>query len=98
MLFLAVTTAVYGRVSDLVGVRLPLTVGIGLMTAGALVAAFAPSYNVLLVARMFQGAGAAAVPTLGIAVLSARYDGEVRGLALGRLAGMAASVSCSGRS
>ena len=45
---------------------------------------------------MFQGAGAAAIPTLGVALLSARYDGEVRGLALGRLAGMAAAVSCLG--
>lgn len=96
VLFLAVTTAIYGRVSDLVGVRLPLIVGIGLMSTGALVAAVAPTYDVLLVARMFQGAGAAAVPTLGIAVLSVRYDGEIRGLALGRLAGMAAAVSCLG--
>ena len=96
VLFLAVTTAIYGRVSDLVGVRLPLIVGIGLMSTGALVAAVAPTYDVLLVARMFQGAGAAAVPTLGIAVLSGRYDGEIRGLALGRLAGMAAAVSCLG--
>lgn len=96
VLMLAVTTAVYGRVSDLVGVRLPLVVGIGLMTAGALVAALAPTYDVLLVARLFQGAGAAAVPTLGVAVLSARYGGEVRGLAFGRLAGMAAAVSCLG--
>lgn len=96
VLFLAVTTAVYGRVSDLLGVRVPLIFGIGLMTAGALVAALAPSFDVLLVGRIFQGAGAAAVPTLGIAVLSVRYDGEVRGLALGRLAGMAASVSCLG--
>lgn len=95
-LMLAVTTAVYGRVSDLVGVRLPLMVGIGLMTAGALVAALAPSYGVLLVARMLQGAGAAAVPTLGVALLSRRYDGATRGLALGRLAGMAAAVSCLG--
>ena len=66
-LMLAVTTAVYGRVSDLVGVRIPLLVGIGLMTAGALVAALAPTFGVLLVARLFQGAGAAAVPTLGVA-------------------------------
>lgn len=95
-LMLAVTTAVYGRVSDLVGVRLPLAVGIGLMTGGALVAALAPTYDVLLVARLFQGAGAAAVPTLGVAVLSARYDGEIRGLAFGRLAGTAAAVSCLG--
>ena len=96
VLMLAVTTAVYGRVSDLVGVRLPLAVGIGLMTGGALVAALAPTYDVLLVARLFQGAGAAAVPTLGVAVLSARYDGEIRGLAFGRLAGTAAAVSCLG--
>ncbi|HEU4810991.1 MAG TPA: MFS transporter, partial [Nocardioides sp.] len=95
-LMLAVTTAVYGRVSDLVGVRLPLAVGIGLMTGGALVAALAPTYDVLLVARLFQGAGAAAVPTLGVAVLSARYEGEIRGLAFGRLAGTAAAVSCLG--
>ncbi|MBA3782501.1 MAG: MFS transporter [Nocardioides sp.] len=95
-LMLAVTTAVYGRVSDLVGVRIPLMVGIGLMTGGALVAAFAPTYSVLLVARLLQGAGAAAVPTLGVAVLSARYAGPVRGLALGRLAATAAAVSCMG--
>jgi MFS family permease len=96
VLMLAVTTAVYGRVSDLVGIRLPLIFGVGLMVAGALVAAFAPNFGTLLVARMFQGAGAAAIPTLGVALLSNRYDGEVRGLALGRLAGMAAAVSCLG--
>lgn len=95
-LMLAVTTAVYGRVSDLVGIRTPLLVGIGLMATGALVAALAPSFPVLLVARLFQGAGAAAVPTLGVAVLSGRYEGSDRGLALGRLAGTAAAVSCLG--
>ena len=96
VLMLAVTTAVYGRVSDLVGVRLPLVFGITLMTVGALAAALAPTFEVLLVARLFQGAGAAAVPTLGVAALSARYDGSVRGLALGRLAGTAAAISCLG--
>ena len=96
VLFLAVTTAVYGRVSDLVGVRWPMLVGVTLMTVGALTAALAPTFSVLLVARLVQGAGAAAVPTLGVAVLSARYDGAVRGLALGRLAAVAASLSCLG--
>ncbi|WP_372727796.1 MFS transporter [Nocardioides sp.] len=95
-LMLAVTTAVYGRISDLVGIRLPLMVGIGLMVGGALVAALAPTYGVLLVARLFQGAGAAAIPTLGVAVLSARYEGADRGLAFGRLAGTAAAISCLG--
>jgi len=96
VLMLAVTTAVYGRVSDLVGIRLPLLVGISMMTGGALVAALAPTYGVLLTARLFQGAGAAAIPTLGVAILSNRYQGEMRGLALGRLAGFAAAITCFG--
>lgn len=90
VLMLAVTTAVYGRVSDLLGTRIPLLIGLGLMASGALMAALAPSFSVL------QGAGAAAVPTLGVAIINGRYAGGVRGLALGRLAAMAASVSCLG--
>ncbi len=96
VLMLAVTTALYGRISDLVGVRAPLLAGLVLMSVGALVAAMAPTFEVLLGARLVQGAGAAAVPTLGVAVLSARYSGEIRGLAFGRLAGTAAAVSCLG--
>ena len=96
VLMLAVTTAVYGRVSDLVGVRAPLLAGLVLMSVGALVAALAPSYGALLAARVLQGAGAAAVPTLGVTILSHRYEGSVRGLAFGRLAGTAAAVSCLG--
>ncbi len=96
VLMLAVTTAVYGRVSDLVGIRLPLLVGLALMTGGALVAALAPTYGVLLTARLFQGAGAAAIPTLGVAILSNRFHGELRGVALGRLAGVAAAITCLG--
>ena len=96
VLMLAVTTAVYGRISDLVGVRAPLLAGLVLMSVGALVAALAPTFGVLLSARVLQGAGAAAVPTLGVAILSARYQGRVRGLAFGRLAGTAAAISCLG--
>lgn len=96
VLMLAVTTAVYGRVSDLVGIRLPLLVGVSLMTVGALAGALAPSFGVLLVARVLQGAGAAAVPTLGVAMVSELFSGPAKGAALGRVAGMAAAVSCLG--
>ena len=95
-LMLAVATAVYGRISDLVGVRLPLVVGVALMSVGALAGALAPNFGTLLVARIVQGAGAAAVPTLGVAIVSARYTGSVRVLALGRIAGVAAALSCLG--
>ncbi|WP_300645772.1 MFS transporter [Nocardioides sp.] len=95
-LLLAVTTAVHGRISDLVGVRTPLLVGVALMAGGAVAAALAPTYPLLLLARLLQGAGAAAVPVLGVAALSARYDGAVRNLALGRLAGWSAVVASLG--
>ena len=95
-LMLAVATAVYGRVADLAGIRLPLLVGVGLMTGGAVLGAFAPSFPVLIGARLLQGLGAAAVPTLGMAIVSARYEGSVRTAALGRVAGMAAAVSALG--
>ena len=95
-LMLAIATAVYGRVSDLVGIRLPLLVGVVLMATGALLGALAPSFGVLLAARVLQGAGAAAVPTLGVAVISSRYDGSVKAAALGRVAGLAAAVGCLG--
>ena len=95
-LMLAVATAVYGRVSDLVGQRLPLLVGVTLMTLGALAGALAPNFGVLLGARIVQGAGAAAVPTLGVAIVTARFSGRARGVALGKVAGIAAAVSCLG--
>ena len=96
VLTLGVATAVYGRVADLVGPRLPMLVGLGLMTFGALLAALAPTFGVHLVARLFQGAGAAAVPTLGATIITTRYVGEVRSAALLRLAGVTAAGSCLG--
>lgn len=95
-LMLAVATAVYGRVSDLVGIRAPLLFGVGLMTFGAILGAFAPSFTVLLVGRLLQGAGASAVPTLGVAIVSSRYSGRLRTSALGTVAGLTAAVSCVG--
>ena len=95
-LMLAVATALYGRIADLAGIRLPLVVGVGLMAAGAVLGAFAPTYELLLAARLLQGAGAAAVPVLGMAIVSARYQGGVRATALGKVAGTAAAVGALG--
>lgn len=95
-LTLAVTTALHGRIADLVGIRLPFVVGVCLMATGALVSAVAPSLGVLLAARLLQGAGAAAIPVLATDLLSHRLDGPVRSEALGRLAGMAGALSALG--
>jgi MFS family permease len=95
-LALAVTTAVYGRVADVVGIRKPLIAGVLLMSAGAALAAAAPSLPLLLVGRLIQGAGAGAVPVLATALISARYAGVARGAALGRMAGASAAISALG--
>ncbi|MBA3574236.1 MAG: MFS transporter, partial [Pseudonocardiales bacterium] len=93
---LAVLTAVHGRIADIIGVRGPLVVGVLLMAAGAVVAATAPTFGVLVAGRVLQGIGAAAVPVLGMALISARWDGVARAGALGRVTGAAAVLSSLG--
>lgn len=93
---LAVATPMHGRIADAVGIRLPLLGGAALLAAGALGAAAAPNLPLLLVARILQGLGAAAIPVLAAALLSARLGGTRRRAALGRLAGTSATLSALG--
>jgi MFS family permease len=75
---LAVATATHGRLGDMLGIRLPLCVGVATMGVGAVAAALAPSFPVLMGARVLQGIGAAAVPVLATALVSARWSGAER--------------------
>jgi MFS family permease len=93
---LAVLTAVHGRIADIVGIRAPLVIGVLLMATGALIAATAPTFALLVAGRIVQGVGAAAVPVLGMALISTRWDGATRARALGRLTGAAALLSSLG--
>jgi MFS family permease len=93
---LAVATATHGRLGDMLGIRLPLCVGVATMGVGAVAAALAPSFPVLMGARVLQGIGAAAVPVLATALVSARWSGAEQASALGRIAGVAATLSAFG--
>jgi MFS family permease len=93
---LAVATPTHGRLADMVGIRLPLVVGVVAMAGGAVAAALAPNLPLLLAARVVQGAGAAAVPVLATALVSARWSGDQRGAALGRIAGVSATLAALG--
>lgn len=93
---LAVGTALYGRAADNAGVRTPLAIGVVLLSAGALVAALSPSYPMLILARLLQGAGAGAAPVLTLAAIRVKYDGATRSAALGHLAGTAVAVTALG--
>lgn len=80
----AASTAVFGRVADVVGPRTPFLVGGALLAAGAVVSAAAPDFVVLVLGRLLQGLGAGAIPVLTSTVLSARFAGRDRAVALGR--------------
>ncbi|MDF2825066.1 MAG: major facilitator superfamily 1 [Mycobacterium sp.] len=93
---LGVAAAVYGRAADAYGIRRALLVGVSLMALGAVLAALSTSFVMLLCARLIQGAGASSVPVLVVALISARFDGPLRGAGLARLTGTAVTVGASG--
>lgn len=96
VLVLSVCTALYGRLADLHGIRKPLAVGTLLLAAGSVLAALAPTFGVLLVARAIQGLGAASMPSLLTAAVERSYTGEVRNRALAAVTGIAIAVGSIG--
>lgn len=86
-----VTMAAYGRIADLVGLRLPLTVGTIVMSIGALVAAFASDFGILIVGRVLQGLGGAAVPVLGVAIVTSFNDYKLKTTGLALVTGLSSA-------
>ncbi len=72
---LALGQVVYGPVSDALGRRLPIFVGLGLFIAACAAAAFAPSIGALIAARFFQGLGAAATAVIPMAMIRDQHTG-----------------------
>ena len=66
----------YGPASDRFGRKPVLLVGLGIYTAAAVIALFAPSLSVLLFARALQGFGSAAGIVLGRAILRDTHSGD----------------------
>ncbi|MGO4243759.1 MFS transporter, partial [Janibacter sp. RAF20_2_2] len=67
-LALAVGSAVCGRLGDLLGIRLPLLVGLAIMVTAASAGALVDSLPALVVTRTLQGLGASAAPALTLAL------------------------------
>ena len=79
----AVGTALWGGISRRIGLGPSLAIGAGLVAVGSLAAAFAPNLLVLIAARLVQGAGAGAIPTLGTTLVARNFHGPDRARALG---------------
>jgi EmrB/QacA subfamily drug resistance transporter len=79
----AVLLITAAAVGDRYGRRRFYAIGLGLFAAASAASALAPSVGFLIAARAVQGAGAALVMTLGLALLSAAFPPEKRGAAIG---------------
>jgi MFS transporter, DHA1 family, multidrug resistance protein len=81
---LATGQLIYGPLSDGLGRRLMLMIGLGLYAVAGLVAAAAPNVHTLIVARLFQALGGCAGLALGRAIVrdTAGPEDAVRDLAL----------------
>ncbi|MET4077691.1 MFS transporter [Janibacter sp. UYMM211] len=95
-LALAVGSAVYGRLGDILGIRGPLVVGIAIMVTAACAGALTDSLPALVAARALQGLGAAAVPALTLAAVQAVFEGDSRARAMATYAAVGATVNALG--
>jgi EmrB/QacA subfamily drug resistance transporter len=92
----AVLLLTAAAVGDRLGRRRVFATGLGLFTAASVASALAPGIGVLIAARAFQGAGAAMVMPLTLAIVSAAYPPERRGAAIGILMGVTGLAVASG--
>ncbi|MEU8744900.1 MFS transporter [Streptomyces sp. BPPL-273] len=83
MVAMGALTQIVGSLSDRWGRRPLFLAGITVFTVASLAATMAPTLLWLNAARVVQGAGAAAIMVNGIPLLSDRYSGEERNLAIG---------------
>src|SRR3954469_2655984 len=81
---------------DRYGRRNLYALGLGLFTAASAACALAPNVGLLIVARAVQGAGSALLVPLGLALLSAAFPPERRGVAIGMFSAITGLAVASG--
>jgi predicted MFS family arabinose efflux permease len=86
LLVLSVGIPLYGRISDFFGLRRVFSAALVLFAAGSLVCALAPSLPVLVLGRIAQGTGAAAIPALSVVAVTRVMPPGERGGAVGLMA------------
>jgi len=82
LLSFAVLMMTAAALGDRLGRRRLFTAGLALFATASAVCALAPDVNWLIAGRAVQGAGAALVMPLGLAMLSAAFPPERRGAAM----------------
>src|SRR6266508_6579653 len=79
-----------GKLADLFGRRLIFVAGIAVFTLSSLMCGFAESGSSLITWRIVQGVGAALMNPATLAIISATFPPQQRGMAIGIWAGVSA--------
>ncbi|ATX62884.1 MFS transporter [Yersinia hibernica] len=97
---LAITTSAIsiGRMGDIIDKRQLLKLGVALFTAASVGCAFAPTIGILIIARILQGLGAAAMMTLTLALVGETVSQGKTGRAMGILGTVSAIGTALGPS
>ncbi|PPB13146.1 tetracycline resistance MFS efflux pump [Brevibacillus laterosporus] len=91
MIAFAIGSAVYGKISDMYGVKKLLIIGLLIYSGGSLFGLLAQAYfPAVIVARAIQGAGASAVPAIFMMIVARYINAESRGRAFGMIGSMVA--------
>lgn len=78
----AISSITYSRLSDYVPIRRLVVIGLLLFGLAAIVGLFADSFLVLLIVRIVQAAGAGAIPSLSLVLISRYVPMDRRGAAM----------------
>ncbi len=95
-LFLSALILVGGALGDLYGRRRMFSIGIVIFALSSIACGLAASPAQLIIARCIQGVGGAIATPGSLALLSAAYEGEARGRAIGMWSGFSALTSAVG--
>ncbi|GED16997.1 MFS transporter [Aneurinibacillus migulanus] len=82
----AIGSITYGKLADLFPVRRLVTIGLSIFSLGSVLGFFASAYWLVIMARIVQASGAAAIPALGMIVATKYFPAERRGYVLGYIA------------
>ena len=95
-LFLSALILVGGALGDLYGRRRMFSIGIVIFALSSIACGLAANPTQLIIARCIQGVGGAIATPGSLALLSAAYEGEARGRAIGMWSGFSALTSAIG--
>jgi EmrB/QacA subfamily drug resistance transporter len=85
-----------GKLADMLGRRLVFIVGLAIFTVSSLACGLAGSGDVLIAARVVQGAGAALMNPATLSIIAATFPPRQRGMAIGIWAGVSAMALAVG--